>query len=711
MSNIFFPNKIFQGYEGVYSKDIFGPEALKHDLQLLMDMFDPEAVFDIEQGITGGVGEEHFKFKFADEGMLAKIGGLLNGNYMTAQAIVDWVFSELMDRYTKGEIDSKTVQSFTYDSNNGVLTATYGDGKNVEVLDIDVEKIPASIGFAQEGADLYVRIINADGTYTQGDISEFVRQHDVQETNDIMPNKHTDGRTDVYSFTIKDGSITMDKLSDSLKTEIFSASTSARLAEEQARIATSQADRAEEIAEDVASDSDRVHEEMIAAVNASNSASASSAQAQGYATDSRSMASDIASKVEQATTAKDASVASATNASASEAIVKLIYDQFIRAIFDVNEDGHLIIRLDGDYESDLRRLGFATTAEMQMAVQNALDEVTDLATDTGRKLELKQNLINLYGVLKGNGNGDVSVITVDALPQEGSNNLVSSDGVHQAIKNNKAHVVSDPTPVQGSIHPVQSGGVFNALAGKQDNIEVVGVVVRTEDGSLQGISIADGVTAGNEGLVRSKDVRTAIDSKYSFDSQPTNGSDNLVRSRGIYTAIENAKNAVRVTVDTAMSGTSTNPVQNKVVDARIKAVESAKEDAITVLDAYRGGNGKSEFTPRKLTPDVGEEGFFNSLALIVEAESGFENDVKQQYVADCPSRGALELALIVPDRFDKAIPTLRTIRELFGTCRPSYETSTLVPAVRKEAFISETDYLRGDGLPTENGEVVWVYED
>lgn len=59
----------------------------------------------------------------------------------------------------------------------------------------------------------------------------------------------------------------------------------------------------------------------------------------------------------------------------------------------------------------------------------------------------------------------------------------------------------------------------------------------------------------------------------SIDSVPTEGSNNAVSSGGVYSALQN----VEVDVDSALSSTSENPVQNKVV----KGALDEKQDMLT----------------------------------------------------------------------------------------------------------------------------------
>lgn len=95
--------------------------------------------------------------------------------------------------------------------------------------------------------------------------------------------------------------------------------------------------------------------------------------------------------------------------------------------------------------------------------------------------------------------GIQSELTFDATPTQSSDNPVKSGGVYSALANKQNTLTFDNAPTENSSNPVKSGGVYSALAGKQDEL--------------------------------------------TFDSAPTASSNNPVTSGGIKTAIDavNAK--------------------------------------------------------------------------------------------------------------------------------------------------------------------------
>lgn len=126
----------------------------------------------------------------------------------------------------------------------------------------------------------------------------------------------------------------------------------------------------------------------------------------------------------------------------------------------------------------------------------------------------------------------------------------------------------DSTLSSTSTNPIQNKAVYNALAGKQDKL-TAGTGI-----SISGNTISCTVSGGSGGSV-------TVDSTMS----PT--STNPVQNKVIYSALQGKQNTLTagtgisisgntisctvsgggssVTVDSALSGTSTNPVQNKVI--------------------------------------------------------------------------------------------------------------------------------------------------
>ena len=128
----------------------------------------------------------------------------------------------------------------------------------------------------------------------------------------------------------------------------------------------------------------------------------------------------------------------------------------------------------------------------------------------------------------------------------------------------------DSTLSGSSTNPIQNKVVYNALAGKQDKL-IAGTGI-----SISGNTISCTVSGGSGG------------GSITVDSTMSSTSTNPVQNKVIYSALQGKQNTLTagtgisingntisctvsgggggtVTVDSALSGTSTNPVQNKVI--------------------------------------------------------------------------------------------------------------------------------------------------
>ncbi len=130
----------------------------------------------------------------------------------------------------------------------------------------------------------------------------------------------------------------------------------------------------------------------------------------------------------------------------------------------------------------------------------------------------------------------------------------------------------DTTPTAGSTKPVTSGGIKSALDDKLDTDDYVRFTGATAS------------TAGTAGIVPAP---AAGGSRYlssegawqAPDTTPTSGSTRLITSNAVYAAI------AALTVDAALSDSSTNPVQNKIIKAALDGVQTALDAIDAALEA------------------------------------------------------------------------------------------------------------------------------
>lgn len=143
------------------------------------------------------------------------------------------------------------------------------------------------------------------------------------------------------------------------------------------------------------------------------------------------------------------------------------------------------------------------------------------------------NVWSRWWYLSGGGGGS---ITIDPTPTSGSQNAVSSGGVYDALALKQNTLTFDNAPTNGSNNPVKSGGVYTALQGKQATL--------TFDNSP---------TNGSNNPVKSGGIYTALGAKQdtlTFDETPTAGSDNPVKSKGIKTYVDNGDTTILTNLST-----------------------------------------------------------------------------------------------------------------------------------------------------------------
>ncbi len=180
---------------------------------------------------------------------------------------------------------------------------------------------------------------------------------------------------------------------------------------------------------------------------------------------------------------------------------------------------------------------------------------------------LKALIATVSSVTVDNTAGTITINTAD-----GQSFTVSP---HDPTKQNT--LTFDDAPTANSNNPVKSGGVKTALDLKLDS----------SDYTI--FTGASGGTAGTAGIVPAP----SADGKYlasdgswqTPDAAPTADSTKLITSGAVKTAIDN----VEIDVDSTMSDSSVNPVQNKVISAKMKS--TAKADKAYHMGFYLNANG------------------------------------------------------------------------------------------------------------------------
>ena len=116
-----------------------------------------------------------------------------------------------------------------------------------------------------------------------------------------------------------------------------------------------------------------------------------------------------------------------------------------------------------------------------------------------------------------------STVTNDSKIPYSSAVYAAIQTLNQAISGKAASFGWDATPISGSQNAVRSGGVYTALANKQDKLTIDSALSQTSTNPLQNKAIYSAI-AGKQNTL-------------SWDTTPTSGSSKPVTSGGIYTAL------------------------------------------------------------------------------------------------------------------------------------------------------------------------------
>ena len=227
-----------------------------------------------------------------------------------------------------------------------------------------------------------------------------------------------------------------------------------------------------------------------------------------------------------------------------------------------------------------------------------------------------------------------NTLTFDSTPTVGSNNPVTSAGIKAYVDNATPTITMDDTPTSGSSNPVKSSGIYTSLQGKQNTLTFDSIptasstnpvtsggvksaldlkanqsttYTKTEvDGLLEDVAIL----ADDDGQATTLDFDPQADTVWNIPQ--TLGSAQQAQARNNIGAVGSVTvngttytptngnvdlgtisgGSGSVTVDSALSTTSTNPVQNSVIttalngkvgSSTITSIVSLTEAAYTAL--------------------------------------------------------------------------------------------------------------------------------
>ena len=224
------------------------PDRVQNQAQTLKATFD-QAGADIKVALNTLIAE--LEASTASSNIGADVPSVTT---KTVQAILSAFEEEILNRYTKNEIDTlvsgntnNLVADVDVNLTTGVITVTKKDG-TIETFDTALEKVPAKFEIVENGPSLFLKITNVDGTSTQTDITELMNVYDFNNTSDIAFNVSGTGNEKVVTASIRSNSIGLDKLSLSVVSTLEGYMTSARDSANAAKISENNARNSANIA-------------------------------------------------------------------------------------------------------------------------------------------------------------------------------------------------------------------------------------------------------------------------------------------------------------------------------------------------------------------------------------------------------------------------------------------------------------------------------
>lgn len=243
-------------------------------------------------------------------------------------------------------------------------------------------------------------------------------------------------------------------------------------------------------------------------------------------------------------------------------------------------------------------------------------------TDSYNDLENKPqiNSVTLSGNKSLSALGIQGELTFDSAPTEDSTNPVESGGVYAALALKQDTLTIDSTPTESSTNPVESGGVYTALGNKQDTLTFNGTYnastnpaatvstvtgeISTAVGNLTKSDVGlDNVTNNAQikaisGAVTSGDIvtfggdgATVQDSGKAIETALTDSDNKIPTSKSI---IDNAAGAEKLTGYSADSAEA-NITASTTVTGAIEQLDyrtTLNKNNISSLNQYAGGKNK-----------------------------------------------------------------------------------------------------------------------
>ena len=146
------------------------------------------------------------------------------------------------------ETANTMIKNWSMDEETGVITVEKLNGEKI-IFDLNIEKIPVNFELSEDGI---LTMTTDDGTQYTANIGAMIPVLTFEDSDEIAVSVTGSGVNKTYSFSIKAGSVTEDKLQPNfladIKTEVAKAQASQSAAAQSASAASSSATMAESYA-------------------------------------------------------------------------------------------------------------------------------------------------------------------------------------------------------------------------------------------------------------------------------------------------------------------------------------------------------------------------------------------------------------------------------------------------------------------------------
>lgn len=146
------------------------------------------------------------------------------------------------------DVANNLVKTWSIDEDTGIITVEHLDGSR-DIFDLNIEKIPVDFELSKDGI---LTMTTDDGSKYTANIGAMIPVLTFNDSDTIAVSVTGTGVNKTYSFSIKAGSVTEDKLQPNfladIKTESAKAEASRIAAAQSASEASASADRAEQAA-------------------------------------------------------------------------------------------------------------------------------------------------------------------------------------------------------------------------------------------------------------------------------------------------------------------------------------------------------------------------------------------------------------------------------------------------------------------------------